>query len=564
VSLQIQTNVAALFTQHQLARTSDTTNTVIQRLSSGLRVNSARDDAAGLVISQRMTAQIRGNAVANRNLNDGVSLVQTADGAMDTVTNSLQRIRELAVQASNATLNATDRQALQAEADQLLGGIDQIASQTQFNGQQVFSQSKASIGGDVNKRAVIDGLKLGWIQEAEQRIKQYYGISGDGADLTVDLTFSDGAGNVLASVSGTGGAGGKAYNQKLNIDMQDFVPPNLPDGGTAPYYNDRVIAHEMVHAVMGRSMNFTALPTWFKEGTAELIHGADERVVGDIAASNVNAVVNQVAGAWGSNSIDYSSAYIASRYMHQMLKTYGHADGIKAVMTYLHDNPAADLDAALNALTNGQVATAGAFLSRFTGGNVSVGASFVNNVMDLTNTDTGSIGGLDADNGPERSAKDVLTDHGSSYGTTVADGFNVIYPTVGGGAGTNTVSLQAGAGVHENLVASISAVSSTALGLESVDLVNLPQFALVHLDEAIDYIGRQRADLGAVQSRLTAGMAQLQTTVENDSAARSRIVDADYAAETAALTRQNILQQAANAMLAQTFNQPRLALQLLR
>lgn len=154
---------------------------------------------------------------------------------------------------------------------QLIANIDDIASQTTFNGEKVFDQNRSGVGGDANKRAVVDGLRLGWLQEAEQRIKKYYGIVGDGQlTMDVNLNTSDGLGNALASVSTTSvGGNGQWQNITLNVDMTDFTPPNLPNGGNAPVYNDRIIAHEMVHAEMSRSMNFNALPSWFKEGTAD-------------------------------------------------------------------------------------------------------------------------------------------------------------------------------------------------------------------------------------------------------------------------------------------------------
>ncbi|WP_148715252.1 flagellinolysin [Chitinolyticbacter meiyuanensis] len=562
--MQIQTNVPSLFTQRQLADHQQGLSTALQRLSSGLRINSARDDAAGLAISERMTAQIRGNTQAWRNANDGVSLVQTAEGALGTVADMLQRVRELAVQAENGSNSVADRQALQSEVTELLQGIDQIGRITQFNGQQLFSQSRASIGGDANKRAVLDGLQLGWLEASEYRIKQYYGIVADGATLTVDLDTTDGAGGVLASVSGSGGPGGKVVDQYLNIDMADFTPPNLPNGGSDPFYNDRIIAHEMVHAVMGRSMNFTALPTWFAEGAAEFIHGADERVVGDIAASGLTAVVNQVAGAWGSDSIDYSSAYIATRYLHEELKGHGNAGGLKAVMAYLNENQNDTLDDAIAALTDGEYADAASFIASFTGANVAVGEDFVTNRMDLDNDDTGAIGGFDADGGAVLDAENVIGELGlSRSGEDVLDGFILDFPDIGGGSGLNQFAMQVGANPHEQINAFIGAINSDALGLADTDLQKLAKFAIYRVDRALEYLGEQRATLGAMQNRLEATMQGLSVSVETASASRSRIRDADFAEETAALTRQQILQQASSAMLGQANNQPQLALALL-
>jgi len=140
----INTNVASLNAQRNLSSSQSTLNTSMQRLSSGLRINSAKDDAAGLAISERFTAQIRGLDVASRNANDGISLAQTAEGALGEVTNNLQRIRELAVQSANASNSSTDRAALQTEAAQLLSEVDRVAGQTKFNGVALIDGSFTS------------------------------------------------------------------------------------------------------------------------------------------------------------------------------------------------------------------------------------------------------------------------------------------------------------------------------------------------------------------------------------------------------------------------------------
>ena len=141
MALTINTNVASLNAQRNLSSSSMDLATSLQRLSSGLRINSAKDDAAGLAISERMTTQIRGMNVAMRNANDGVSLAQTAEGSLDSVSNSLQRIRELAVQSANATNSDSDRAALDAEAQQLKSEIDRVATQTNFNGVKLLDGS---------------------------------------------------------------------------------------------------------------------------------------------------------------------------------------------------------------------------------------------------------------------------------------------------------------------------------------------------------------------------------------------------------------------------------------
>ena len=158
----INTNIASLNAQRNLTRSQGMLSTSLQRLSSGLRINSAKDDAAGLAISERFTAQIRGLNQAARNANDGISLAQTGEGALAEVTNNLQRIRELAVQSANATNSASDRAALQQEVDQLVAEIDRVATQTNFNGVKLLDGTFASqifqVGANVGETITVSGL----------------------------------------------------------------------------------------------------------------------------------------------------------------------------------------------------------------------------------------------------------------------------------------------------------------------------------------------------------------------------------------------------------------------
>lgn len=158
----INTNIASLNAQRNLNRSQGMLATSLQRLSSGLRINSAKDDAAGLAISERFTAQIRGLNQAARNANDGISLSQTAEGALGEVTNNLQRIRELAVQSANATNSASDRQAMQKEVSQLIAEIDRVATTANFNGVQLldgsFTSQKFQVGANVGETIIVDSV----------------------------------------------------------------------------------------------------------------------------------------------------------------------------------------------------------------------------------------------------------------------------------------------------------------------------------------------------------------------------------------------------------------------
>lgn len=557
MALSINTNVNAIAAQRQTSLMERNVARTIQRLSSGLRINSAADDAAGLAISERMSSQLRGASQALRNINDAGSLLQVADGAMAQVAGNLQRLRELAVQAGNGTFSGTDRNALKQEATQLLGQITQIGEQTAFNGQVVFAQDQTSIGGDAKHRAVLDGLKTGWLTEAEKLVRQYYGLTADGATLTVNLDgFTDGASNVLASASGTVNGSGKWDDVHLNIDMADFGTGTAADGGSAPMYSDRIIAHEMVHAIMARTTSIASLPQWFVEGTAELIHGADERLAGAIAGSSVAAVVASVGGGFS-----YEGSYAASRYLHAKLKAMGVDGGIKGVMLYLNQNAGSNLDQALNAVSNGVYATAAAFVADFSAN----GANYITNQMNLANADTGAIGGLDADGGPQRSATSVVSDIGDRPEDKPLEGFKTIFPTLGGYTGTRQLQVQAGAGTDAGdlITLNLSAMNAAALGLADLDL-DKAAVALLHIDQALEFVDQQRVSVGASSKRLEVAADGLTIRSESLAAARSRIRDTDYASETSALTRNQILQRAAAAMLSQANSQPRAVLALLR
>ena len=166
MSLSINTNIGALNSMRQLSMTETNLNRSLERLSSGLRINSAKDDAAGLAISERMTSQIRGLNQATRNANDGVSMLQTADGALSSISSSLQRVRELSVQAANSTNSLSDKKALQEETNQLIQEIDRVSSSTAFNNEKIFDFTSGSVIGDSNQLAVLYGLQNGWLEQA--------------------------------------------------------------------------------------------------------------------------------------------------------------------------------------------------------------------------------------------------------------------------------------------------------------------------------------------------------------------------------------------------------------
>jgi flagellin len=338
----------------------------------------------------------------------------------------------------------------------------------------------------VNQLAVLDGLKGGWLEQSERRIQQYFGLKGDGAAMAIEFTtFSDGAGGVAAQVVSSVGGTGKGSNLKLQVDMSDFTPPNLPNGGNAPMYNDRIIAHEMVHAVMARSTNWGNLVSshlWFVEGTAEFIHGADERLAADKGAGTFQSVINALDNGFDATSADYSAAYGAVKFLHAEIKAAG-GSGIKDVMTYLTNNPTASLNAAIAAHTG--YADAAAFLSAYDGG---AGATFLSG-LDLGNSDTGAIGGYDTDGGAVLTAETVISGAGSRSGDDVLSGFDETFQTIATASNYGTISkLQIGANVGETLETQNFAMRTSALDIADVDVVNLASTALSKIDRALNYV----------------------------------------------------------------------------
>jgi len=215
----INTNIASLNAQRNLNRSQSALGTSLQRLSSGMRINSAKDDAAGLAISERFTAQVRGLNQAVRNSNDGISLAQTAEGALGEVTNNLQRIRELAVQSANATNSSSDRAAMQKEVKELISEIDRVAGQTNFNGvklldgsftEQAF-QVGANVGETISIASIVDSTKVG------------LGLGTDGVEVEGDaVTGALTAGQLTINGTDVGAvAGGSAKAIAAAIETAD-------------------------------------------------------------------------------------------------------------------------------------------------------------------------------------------------------------------------------------------------------------------------------------------------------------------------------------------------------
>lgn len=489
----INTNVASLNAQRQLNGSQSALNTSLERLSSGLRINSAKDDAAGLAISERMSSQIRGLNQAARNANDGISLAQTAEGALSEIGNNLQRIRELAVQSANATNTASDRAALQAEVDQLTSEITRVAGQTQFNGLNLLDGSFANQNFQVGANA--------------------------GQTISVSSIGDSRASALGSNVLSTGGSlMGKAIAATADL--------TAPNGNGAAAETDLTLSTAQGGTTSAISYGLSA------------------------GANGVAAAINSAGTSVGLSAVATNSATLGNLGEAGTVSMTLNGQAISAAVTSTGDL------STLAAAINGVADTTG------------VSASFAdpNNkaAITLSTTDGRDITVLDFNNSATTKTADITGLGGAAVtltGGAVTDSTRVvgkvdIFSSKGAitAANANTDAFaSAGATSSFSDVASVSITSASG-----------SQAAIRVLDEALQQINSSRGDLGALQNRFQSTISSLQTNAENLSASRSRIRDADFAAETASLTRSQILQQAGVAMLAQANALPNNVLSLLR
>lgn len=573
--MRINHNISALSSWRMNKQNNNEMQTNMEKLSSGQRINKAGDDAAGLSISEKMRGQIRGLGQASRNIQDGISLIQTAEGGLTEIHSLLQRGRELAVQATNDTNTTADRTNLQAEASEIIKEVDRIASTTDFNTINLLNTQGTLAGGT----AVVTNLKGSWLKQSVDRIQTFYGITPDSTNLQINVVQGT-PGGVLAYVSSmVNGLPGVGTNVSLNIELADYDAPTNTIGGLSA---DRTIAHEMTHAVMARTMNWSesvngtetsGISTWFKEGTAEFIHGADERVIGDLSvlggntAGNRQTIVNDLGGAgtaWVSDSEHYSAAYTAIRYMHDKIKAAG-GTGIKDVIAYL-SNSVADpghartLDQAISAIQAAHLAdpTVGTWngVAGFKADFAANGAAYMA-TMNLANADTGAIGGADADGGASLTNTTVIDDTVNSGDPTA---FNEIFPSTA----SAPLKMQVGANDAQTLDVGLTKMDSSSLGIANVNLVVNPSGAIDSFENAISSVSAERARFGALQNRLEHSLAVTENYNENLSSSESRILDTDMASQMMQFSKTNILSQASMAMLAQANQTPQAILQLIR
>jgi len=450
----INTNITSLIAQNNLTKTGDALQTTIQRLSSGLRVNNAADDASGFAIANRMDAQIRGMAVATRNANDAISFSQTASGALSQISNNLQRMRELAVQAANGSNSASDTSLLNQEFSQLQTEVARIQGSTTFNNVSVFTAS--------------------------------------------DTVFQIGA----------------------NTSS-----------------NDRV------------NMQGTALTTTMTLGTKTITDGTTTTAAADISTQVISAYASATSITGTSNQIAYiTNAVTDAINSNQKLSFASKADALDSLQT---------LSNLYNAV--GTTGTGGTTINSIN--TVGTGAtpiatalnSFATDVITVMSTNGASpsalLTGIKATSATSGTFQPDASNTSSTTKLITAATAGALTFTLGGGS--NAAASNAGV---LNTTAATSVTSGQSNALSAINTIDL----------ALTEVNTASATQGALQNRFSAVISNLTAFSQSQTAAKSRIVDADFAAETAKLSKNQILQQAGTAMLAQANQLPSSVLSLLK
>ncbi len=545
----VNTNVSALRGMSNLSSVTERMNRSFEQLSSGSRINSARDDSAGLQISNRLDTQIIGTQQASRNIQDGISAVQIADGAMSEITDIAFRMRQLAVQMSSNTFTQDDRDSAQLEIEELIESVTGIAEAASLGTVPLLEGPTVNEASPpVTDKDIVLQLNSA-LEQSEANIKAYFGLEGDGVDEFVVNVGA--AGGAVASVSYAGND-----VTAMNIDRAAFLAGW--NGDTTQ--NDRVILHEMAHAVMVNQLS-TGIQSslWFMEGTAEIIHGADDRLAGDLgtttpSAAAANTFMSGFANATGS-SADYSRAFVATRMLHDRMKEEGHANGIASFMEYLSIEGRSVNDALQNFIGM----TEADYITHVQ----SAGGDYINDHMDLTNADVGAIGGLDADNMGIKDEHDSVGD-ANSYAEQPLNGFQIDWSSVNfTPPQKKTFSLQTGSQSGERSDFQIRGGTAERIGLSGVNVSANARGSIEVVDKSLENIHEIRTELGSTLNELQSHLRNNESTVVNVSRSKSLVTDTDFASATAQLTRNQIIQQAATSILAQANQSPNIALSLL-
>ena len=576
----INTNTASINAQRNLTRSQSDLAVSLQRLSSGLRINSAKDDAAGLAISDRMTTVIRGSQAALRNVNDGVSLLQVADESAGTVVDNLQRIRELAIQSANSTYTLEDRMMMQVEVNQLFAASFEVQEQTEFNGNLLFDGNFVGksfhVGANSDEIVSVSLPKL-FVTNYETTyetvpVTEIVPVTTTGPVTTTESVTVTEPDTVVTTV-----IPGKEWAELATTPTAQLSPGDLVINGVS-----------VGASVAGTEHGQTADSTW--------------AITNAITAANISdmqeVVVSKTQKNGGNISVsynDFGSTSIPS------------SESIPAGAIELNGIPIGEISAANGSPIN----TRGGFLreaeTQFEAAvpgidfSPDAGEIFLGNVhftkiygldginLDIQETVSGSLAKLGFTSGITRGVYVLKSTETESPGTPIVISGNhpeyagltagtyavnrstpdtTTTTTIPGETTTTEVTTTTQVTTTTNTTVTTDKTIATTKALPDPNTDVLTQEnaekMIEYVDSKINHIDSVRGYAGAILNRFSSISSNLSVTIETASAARSRIQDTDFAAETAELTRNQILQQAGTAMLAQANQLPQGVLSLLQ
>lgn len=680
----INTNTSSLLAQRNLNKTQSALETSLARLSSGLRINSAKDDAAGLAIANRFTTQIRGLDQAARNANDGISLAQTAEEGLNSISTNLQRLRELSVQAANGSLTSADRESLNAEAQALIAEIDRVGKETSFNGVKLLDGSvkdaNLHVGANANQTIsfsvnaatvdkmgvtdqaslssmmvlgdtdfetnigssdlIINNVSIGASQDAYDgtsttnksysAIAKAYAINlqsaNTGVTAQVNATRAEGITMSSASAAESGHVVINGTSIAVTVVQGDTAATrqavvaaiNAKTGQTGVSAVDTGADGTGIELVAEDGRNIAVAFTQVSGGNTgiktDIFYGTyslssdkaitvAEGVGGDLRNAGLRAGTYEVGVAYAASGDITTSAFsagdfkingvsigasLASKDTASITNKAGSAIAKAFAINEVSDQTGVtatvDQNRVRGTTMNGTAATGSITINGITsnivttttdeGYNRSVVVNAINAISGRTGvqavntgSDTGGVQLVAADG---RNVVVAMTDGMLSANAGVAAGTYIGGYTL---SSTKAITISAGSGsatgsAEENggLFLGTFGVAKAGTAIQDVDISTQDgaNAAITAVDNALALVDKNRSNLGAIQNRLTSTISNLQGTSESLTAARSRIQDADFAAETAALTRSQILQQAGVSILAQANQLPQLALSLLQ
>lgn len=594
MAMVINNNIAAMTILGETNKNSKAMKKGLEKLSSGMKINSAGDGASEYSISEKMRAQVRALDQDSQNAQNAKSLLKVADGVLTNSVAIMRTMKEKAIDAANDTNTDADRAIIQKQLDQQIDQLNDNALVT-FNGKYIFDGAADHTYS--KEQTIMAALNTEWISNSLDMITRSTGLSFEAGDPSVkemtvkfeEVTSGDQA-NALAWVTSYF-TGNKTTKLELTVNMKyynDLVEGDV-NGASATAgasYLDRTISHEMTHATMSANIEgFGSLYAVIKEGAAEVIHGID-----DTRGRTIQDLSGKIASHLGTNTSasgenDYAAGYVMFRYMAAQ-SGYSAEKSLTHFMDSLASGSGAmtteRIDAAVSAATKGKFQSFAAMKTQMETdeGNAGSRDNFLRNCCDiiLPNNDTGAITGRDAGvSRVDKTADSVVPEGGSvkfwtnpDSDSTFINGLEVKWPMeymdIRGG-----LFFQVGTKAAQNIHAVFSNADAQSLGLQDKDGKNLSvqtqgaaENAIAQLDKSIERALNQLTKIGALSSRLEYTDANIITASENVTSAESVIRDSDMAKEMTAYTKNNVLLQAAQSMLSQANQNSSAVLSLLQ